>query len=273
MKTENILKADVLDIIFENRNKVYGAYELRKYYHERLYKALGLSLLFIPIVCVYVLIHKENIVLKAPVIETFWGSIPKVRIDQPKEKPMPPKTPVKPRQPTIPDPFKTQQWTSMISIVKDNTTVSKLAMNPDSVAISGVTSDGPSNAQVIKAGDEVKTNTGHTDSKLADKNEPLTSAEIMPSYPGGEAALIKFLQRNLVNPRDLGDDENVTVKIGFIVGYDGVLKRFEILQDGGNAFNNEVIRVLKKMPAWVPGKTSGENVSVYYSIPVKFISQ
>ena len=57
-----------------------------------------------------------------------------------------------------------------------------------------------------------------------------------------------------------------------MVGYDGVLKGFETVEDGGKAFNQEVIRVLKKMPTWIPGKTSGENVSVYYTIPVKFVS-
>ena len=45
----------------------------------------------------------------------------------------------------------------------------------------------------------------------------------------------------------------------------------EVLEDGGKAFNNEVIRVLKKMPVWVPGKNAGEHVSVYYTIPVKFM--
>ena len=44
------------------------------------------------------------------------------------------------------------------------------------------------------------------------------------------------------------------------------------MEDGGEAFNNEVIRVLKKMPKWIPGKTHGENVSVFYTIPVKFVA-
>jgi hypothetical protein len=56
------------------------------------------------------------------------------------------------------------------------------------------------------------------------------------------------------------------------VGYDGKLKKFEVQQDGGKVFNEEVIRVLKKMPDWIPGKTKGENVSVYYAIPVKFLA-
>ena len=56
----------------------------------------------------------------------------------------------------------------------------------------------------------------------------------------------------------------------FVVDYTGKLKSFVTVQDGGQAYNNEVVRVLKKMPDWVPGKTKGENVSVYYVIPVRF---
>ena len=62
----------------------------------------------------------------------------------------------------------------------------------------------------------------------------------------------------------------MSVKVTFVVGYEGKLKGFKITEDGGEVFNKEVIRVLKKMPDWIPGKANGENVSVYYTIPVKF---
>jgi periplasmic protein TonB len=67
------------------------------------------------------------------------------------------------------------------------------------------------------------------------------------------------------------EGETVSVKIRFVVGYDGKLKSFVTAQDGGDEFNTEVIRVLKKMPDWVPGKSNGQNVSVYFTIPVKFV--
>jgi protein TonB len=71
----------------------------------------------------------------------------------------------------------------------------------------------------------------------------------------------------------LEDGELISVKVKVIVGYDGKLKNFELVQDGGTEFNNEVIRVLKKMPAWKPGKSKDQNVSVYYTIPVKFVGE
>ena len=81
-----------------------------------------------------------------------------------------------------------------------------------------------------------------------DKITPNDFAEVMPSYPGGIQALRKFLEKNLKNPQDLEEGQNIKVRIRFIVGYDGNLKGFETIQDGGTAFNNEVIRVLRKMP-------------------------
>ncbi len=95
----------------------------------------------------------------------------------------------------------------------------------------------------------------------------------MPSYPGGMDALRKFLERNLENPRDMEEGEVANVKVKFVVGFNGQLQSFVTVQDGGDEFNREVMRVLKKMPNWLPGKAKGQNVSVFYTIPVKFISE
>ena len=67
----------------------------------------------------------------------------------------------------------------------------------------------------------------------------------------------------------MNSGESVTVKARFVVGYDGKLQGFRIIQDG-EMYSIKVMQVLKKMPDWVPGKAKGENVSVYYTIPVKF---
>ena len=95
--------------------------------------------------------------------------------------------------------------------------------------------------------------------------------EIEPDYPGGIQALRKFLERNLVNPAEMEEGEMVSVHIKFVVGFDGKLQQFKVVKDGGEIFNKEVIRVLKKMPEWIPGKSRGENVSVNFTIPIKFV--
>jgi protein TonB len=98
------------------------------------------------------------------------------------------------------------------------------------------------------------------------------AVDVLPSYPGGMDALRKFLQKNLQTPDELEGGKTVSVRVKFVVDYTGKLKSFETVKNGNDIYNNEVVRVLKKMPDWIPGKTKGENVSVYYVIPVKFES-
>lgn len=107
-----------------------------------------------------------------------------------------------------------------------------------------------------------------TAAPIVDMNEPVDNPDVQASYPGGNLELRRFLERNLQAPEEAG--EEVQVKVRFVVGFDGNLESFDIVQDGGIDYNKEVIRVLKKMPKWNPGKKGGRNVRVYYYLPVKF---
>jgi protein TonB len=101
--------------------------------------------------------------------------------------------------------------------------------------------------------------------------EVLTIAEVMPEFPGGMAALQRFLSRNLKTPKDdMDPGAMVRVLARFVVDKDGSITGIKIEQSGGTDFDNEVSRVIKKMPAWKPGKQNGRNVSVYFNIPVIF---
>jgi len=272
MKTELILKSDVLDILFENRNKAYGAYYLRKFYNNRLIKSLGMMLTAVVILSAFTFIPNRKAAVTAEGIETVYASIP-----QPKE---PIKAPEKPKEPA---PAKQNAasvvYTNNPVIVPSSTPVDVLPPINDSVLISDQAQKGvPGNTAVVtepgNTGDGGGNGKGAEPviEKPVDVNIPTGNPDVMPEYPGGMNALKKFLERNLTNPRDMDAEEVVSVRMRFVVGYDGKLKSFETVQDGGEEFNKEVIRVLKKMPEWIPGKTRGQNVSVYYTIPVKFIA-
>ena len=272
MKADAILNADVLDILFENRNKAYGAYSLRKFYNNRVYKALGLTFGAVSFLLLFSFIRKEK--LGQPLIarEITISNLPPVKpdpiIEEPKEK----AAAQKPAAAILPPPA--QKFTTNIQITKDE--VAPIEDLKDNLAINNMKVVGkPGEVQVVtpKVPDApIGGGDGGVANPVTDKVTPNEVAEVMPAYPGGMQALRKFLEKNLVNPQDLDEGQNIKVRIRFIVGYDGNLKGFETLQDGGTAFNNEVIRVLKKMPQWIPGKTKGENVSVYYTIPVNFIA-
>ncbi|HTB51237.1 MAG TPA: energy transducer TonB [Ferruginibacter sp.] len=271
MNSDLIMKSDVLDIIFENRNKAYGAYELRKFYTGRLYKSIGIMMGGIGVLfCLTFFPKKKNVdtitFIEGPRIGFYCPKAP------PPTPPIPQKNTPKPNRPT---------HGAAITLVKDSTKKipdsADLAITTTSTIPSVSTSisstiDGAATTASSGTG-EGKSSGGIGYTPAVNPTIPIDNPDVYPSFPGGDEALRKFLEKNLRTPIDMADGEIVSVQISFVVGYDGKLKSFQVVKDGGEDFNNEVIRVLKKMPNWTPGKSKGQNVSVYHIIPVKFESR
>ena len=95
--------------------------------------------------------------------------------------------------------------------------------------------------------------------------------EILPQFPGGDNALDKFLQENIVYPkkaREAGIEGRVFVN--FVVRENGTISDITVQRSAHKMLSDEVIRVVKEMPRWIPGKQDGEPVNVYFSLPVNF---
>ena len=266
MNSETILKTDVLDIVFEKRNKMYGAYPLRKFYKNRLFGALTITIGAATVLSAFTFIP-ENSTDLIPVSEVTIYHIAKTKVSEPKKLLL--------KQSTKSN-LRTQKIFT-IPLIVDND------IKPDSIRqvkptdVIGIENiDFPDNDLPANSGLETVNSVGIINGKAVSSlkpilNEPTENPEIQPSYPGGVGALKKFLERNLVNPTDMEPGEMVAVNVKFVVGYDGKLQNFTVTKNGGDIFNKEVIRVLKKMPQWVPGKSNGQNVPVYFVIPIKFV--
>ncbi len=273
LSSEQILRSDIIDILFANRNKMYGAYILRKYYNHRMKIAISITLALMVIVSAITFIPQKNKKNTEPILDTRYANITPLKEPIKKEV-------EQPRQPfkkATAKPLKTQTWVSNVKITNNSNEATKLAKNITDYNIASNNNDinDPGTALV---NEPQPTNNQGGNNKPSDtattKSEPtgpLATAEIMPSYPGGMEALRKFLEKNLINPKEMEENEEVSVMIKFVVNYDGTLESFVTVKDGGDEFNKEVIRVLKKMPRWIPGKSNGQSVSVYYTIPVKFV--
>lgn len=273
MNNEDILQSDLLDIVFDNRNKAYGAYELRKHYKRRLVKSLLVAFIFAGGAVALTFLAKEEKLLNTKII--FDGPEPVTLAPvEPQKKPELPKQTEAPKPAASKQDVKRDNFTNIV-ITKNESEADKLATNLDNAAISNKTSGGtePYKGEVFVP-EPVKIDAGGKEvaAPTINRDDPMRSPDVMPAYPGGMKELRKFLERNLKSFDDLEQGKVVSVKITFVVGYDGKLKGFQVLEDGGDMYNKEVIRVLKKMPEWIPGKANGENVSVYYTIPVKFTS-
>lgn len=270
METEAILQSDVLDIIFEHRNKDYGAYPLRKFYNNRLYKALGGVFMLVLVLCLvnYLQPHKKELMASVPYEEPRY--IPPPKHDPPAK----PKDPLQPQKPVVPKmPVPTHAFTTVQIVPNHIPTTSISTLDSSQIGTHTVKTPGNTFVPVTPKTPEGPGGSGSaTTMPPVDKTTPIFVAEVMPEFPGGPDALRKFLEKNLQTPPELDAGQSASVKIRFVVGFDGKLKSFEATEDAGSVFNNEVIRVLKKMPQWIPGKTRGENVSVYYVLPVKFVA-
>ena len=142
----------------------------------------------------------------------------------------------------------------------------------DNKAISDVTSGGPAATGDNQAAAKPDTTAAVT----APATEPAAPAifenpETMPEFPGGMAALLRFLGKNLQVPEDApGAGQKVRVPVKFVVNKDGILSGVEFLAQTDNVFRKEILRVMAKMPKWKPGLQHGRTVAVYYTIPVIF---
>lgn len=104
-----------------------------------------------------------------------------------------------------------------------------------------------------------------------DETPIFTVVEDMPSYPGGQGAMMKFLAANIKYPAQAKENGiQGRVFINFVVEADGKVSNVKLLRGIGGGCDEEAMRVVNAMPNWTPGKQDGEGVRVSFNLPVKF---
>lgn len=105
------------------------------------------------------------------------------------------------------------------------------------------------------------------------EEQPMSIAmvEQKPEFPGGEAAMYKWLSDNIVYP-SAASEEGVQgrVVVEFVVGRDGSITNARVVRQRHPALDKEALRVIKAMPKWIPGRNNGQAVKVTYTLPVTF---
>lgn len=259
MTNNEILHADLLDILFENRNKAYGAYALRKNYNHRLQWALGISLSL-----VFLLLFRQNHGSAKIIPEDSLPDLNLTSVDLPKEKiPETPHPPVRSQVAQVRD--------VTIKIVPD-----EMVPKPEVPTTNDLTDALPSTITqqgTAPTGTEeigVKENADRHETKTGDQPEVhFTNSEAQ--FPGGVGAFTKFLTKYLKTPGELADGEKKVVLVRFMVDADGTISKTEIIQSDGEEYTKEVIRVLSKMPKWIPAMQNGTRVATWFTQPVSFI--
>ena len=264
----DLYQTEWLDLVFDDRNKDYGAYELRQHYSSTMVRAMGITFFAIAVACGAAVIFR-----KAPVpIETS-------RIVEIKPMIAPPVTAVKKVEPLAakplkqPAPAKPQATIKSVQmVVTVDEQAQKPVKNDDLVkgTISNVDTKGPETG--TNAVPDVPTGGGGTAPAVDDKTIYNTGGlDVMPEPVGGESAWAKFLNKNLRFP-PAAQEDGVSGKVflSFVVEKDGSLSNIQVIKPAGHGFDEEALRVLKLAKAWNPGKQNGQAVRVRYNIPINF---
>ena len=265
----DLYRTEWLDLVFDDRNKEYGAYDLRKHYGGNMMKAMGIAF-----AGVAVLGFSCSLLFKS-------HPIPKIITDAPfqkiitvtlRQRVVTPKqvkhitTQSAPHSPTI-------KYTTMV-IGPD-----PISTNPPAKADLIVSTIGPETAKGTGPGLNVlKSGTGDggpiDPGAKVNTNDPVDvgGLEVLPEPYGGAAAWSKFLQKNIHYPGQASDaGKSGKVFLSFIIERDGHLSNITVMQGPGYGLDEEALRVLKLAPAWKPGKQNGQPVRVKYTIPISFV--
>ncbi|AXY76014.1 energy transducer TonB [Paraflavitalea soli] len=272
MEISNILSADILDIIFEGRNKSYGAYELRKSYKRRLLLSITVMLSVLLLLLGGYLFANGND--KEQIAKEIIIPDNELKLIDQEEKVEPP-PPLK--QPP-PQQVETKQFTQMKIVpdeqvkpeekppaVADLEDVKIGTANLDGVKDEGVTA--PPNDDAGKGVTEIIKKKDDTD-----YGGLFTKVEIESKYPGGPPAWARFLNKNLANnyPQDAIDNEiQGKVEIMFIVDTLGNVSNVEAVA-GPKELWDAAIRVIKKSGTWEPAIQNGRRVKSYKRQPIVF---
>lgn len=99
----------------------------------------------------------------------------------------------------------------------------------------------------------------------------LIDIEQMPTFVGGDAALMDFIKENIKYPEDETVEGRVVIK--FIIDSIGNVQEPTVVRSLSTATDKEALRIIKAMPRWTPGKKKGRNASIYYTLPIRFQKQ
>lgn len=268
MRAQDYLKASLIDIIFEGRNKEYGAYSLRVGYEASLRKALiSTTLLVFLLAFFYTKIvnaknnHDDMIAHEIVFsdIEIPKEELKKPEPEKPKEAPKPPK----------------RTSTYMVPKVVDNPIDEAPVTPPTDASIEVGTKNLPgSNDPTLpttNSGNGIEIEKPFEPVEPKEPDEIITVVEQQAVFGEGLAALYKWLGSNINYPRpyqETGMEGKVVVR--FVVEKDGSISNPQVVRSAAELFDKEAIRVIKAMPSWKPGKQNGRAVRSYFTLPIAF---
>ncbi|RNC65907.1 energy transducer TonB [Proteiniphilum sp. X52] len=266
------------DLVFEGRNKKYGAYKLRQTSSRRYLVAFLIMVVFTAIVAVLPQLYGvvENLTQKdlGPMEQTVELSILPIEKQVPeeiikediiKQGEIPPPPPaLKSSIQFIPPVIAKDEEVTGNDFMK---TQQEIQASTLQISIADVMGTDEQHGIDIS---ELSRPKVVVEEKI-EEDKPLENAEQAPSFPGGVDALNKFLSENIHYPiiaQESGIQGRVVIK--FVVSRTGDIMDVQVIRGVDASLDKEAVRVVQSMPRWIPGKQKGKAVSVYFTLPVEF---
>ena len=272
MDINKLQTADILDIIFDGRNKEYGAYDLRKTYNKRLRNALfatiGICLLMLVLSIIANSAGKEK---QQVMVQDM--SLENMKNEEKKPEPPPPPPPPKQEPPKVEITKFTPPKIVKDEEVKPDEEIKEVEKLEDT-KIGTFNQEGAKDEGLVAPPVEKSTGVVEAPKVEEDYDKVFTVVQIPAEFPGGLPAWSRYLERNL--NRDIPVENGAppgryTVVVAFTVSKTGAISDVAAENDPGYGTKAEAIRVITKGPSWKPAVQNGRNVIYRHKQAVTFV--
>ena len=264
------------DLMFENRNKEYGAYVLRRQTTARNIKSIIAVLILFAIVMIYMVAKNAyDDYQKAHMAQTQVTELTALQ-EQKKEAKVERKEVVKQEKiEQVVEKVKSSIKFTAPVIKKDDEVRPEDEMKSQDEIMNSKVAVGfanvignDENGEVLKAKEALVT---EPVKPKEEENKVFDVVEQMPSFPGGMAALMAYLQKSIKYP-PVAEENGIQGRVvcTFVVERDGSVTDVRVAKSVDPSLDKEAVRVVSAMPKWIPGKQNGQSVRVKYTLPVTF---
>lgn len=268
MERNQILKSDILDIIFEGRNKEYGAYELRKTYNKRIATALiGTVVLILILLIGKVIANKLNTDNDKLVVNTTETTLQKIKPDVPPPPPPPPPPKLPPPPPVATIKFTPPKVVKDEEVIKPPPEVKQI----EEAKVDVKTVEGTKDLGIVAPPSDIKgTNVvAPPTTKKEDPDQIFTKVEIEATFPGGLQAWSRYVSKAIQSHIDeFGESDYGTVVVRFIVDKTGKVSDVQATSMKGSKLAEVAVNAIRNGPNWVPAQQNGRYVNAYRLQPV-----
>ncbi len=265
----NLYNSEWLELVFSERNKSYGAYELRQHYNSNILKALIFTATFFTALLVVLSLlikqHHDPVSISKHEAETL---INLTNLKAPPAEIAPTKKPAK-TQPVTSAATQKAAPSQVMKVVPDALATTEPKPITGQSAARGL-EDMPGNIPALNT----PTIGGNGTDKPDNEVKNVAMLEKLPEFPGGIEGWSKFLGKNLRYPEQ-ASSEGISgrVYMSFTIEKDGRITDIQVTKPAGHGFDEEAKRVLKMALQWKPGIQNGKAVRVRYTIPINFTIQ